>query len=173
MQTCLHLLFLSLFFPAAASAQLLTPTSVNSGSGVGAAGGQFINWTLGEPAVQTINATGIIVTQGFLQNGPGVPTSTSFIPALLPNEVLLLPNPTPGNLGYRLNLRERGRVQLRLFDVNGKLLMNAQFQHNGGVQNGSLDLTVLPSGSYLLHIQLFNHTQVPQKQGIYQIQKIK
>lgn len=173
MRTCLHLLFLILFFPAIANAQLLAPTSVNSGSGVGAAGGQFIDWTLGEPAIQTITATGMIVTQGFLQNGPGVPTSTSFIPALQPNEVLLLPNPTPGNLGYKLTLRERGRVQLRLFDVNGKLLMNAQFQHNGGVQNGNLDLTVLPSGSYLLHIQLLTHTQVPQKQGIYQVQKIK
>lgn len=173
MRTCRRLVIAFFFLPVVAKAQLLSPNSVNAASGAGSVGGQFIDWTLGEVSVQTVTATGIIVTQGFLQNGPGVPTSTSFIPTLQSNEVLLLPNPTPGNLGYKLTIRERGRVQLRLFDTNGKLLMNAQLQHNGGIQTGNLDLSALPSGSYLLHIQVLTHTQVPQKQGIYQVQKIK
>jgi Secretion system C-terminal sorting domain len=165
------LAFLFSLFYFSGVAQILTPVTVNSASGSGGAGGYIFDWNIGDVVVTTVTNPNIIVTQGFLQNNVAVPTSVGNLTPLSAFEIKLLPNPTPNRVLYRFSMRERGRIQMRLYDLTGKSLLNTQAQHNGGVHNGQLDMSALPSGVYQLHI-LFTPVSGAARQGVYQLQKV-
>lgn len=165
------LAFLFSLFCFSGVAQILTPVTVNAASGGGGAGGYIFNWNIGDVVVTTVTGPNIIVTQGFLQNNVAVPTSVGNLTPLAAFEIKLLPNPTPNRVLYRFSMRERGLIQLRLYDLAGKSLLNTQVQHGGGVHNGQIDMTALPSGVYQLQI-IFTPVTGAARQGIYQLQKI-
>lgn len=151
--------------------QIVTPVTVNSASGSGGAGGYIFNWNIGDVMVTTATTPTIVVTQGFLQNNVAMPTSVGNLTPLSAFEVKLLPNPTPNRVLYRFSMRERGLIQLCLYDLAGKSLLNTQVQHGGGVHNGQIDMSALSSGVYQLQI-IFTPVTGAARQGIYQLQKI-
>lgn len=165
------LVFLLCLFSFSGITQIVTPVTVNSASGGGGAGGYIFNWNIGDVVVTTATAPNIIVTQGFLQNNVAVPTNVGNLTPLSAFEVKLLPNPTPNRVLYRFSMRERGRIQLRLFDLAGKSLLNTHMQHSGGVHNGQLDMSALPSGVYQLYV-IFTPVSGTARQGVYQLQKV-
>lgn len=158
-------------FVSSTTAQILTPSTINSSSGTGSAGGQFIDWNLGDIIITTNTGVNIIVTHGFLQNLPGFPTGVNNTQGFSSFEVKFLPNPAQNVLQYRLSFRNRGRISMLLYDINGKLLSNKQFQHSGGNQNGEFNLSALPAASYQMLIR-FEPVSGNVQQGVFTIQKI-
>ena len=165
------LVFLISLLSFSITAQTLTPVTINSASGGGGAGGYIFNWNIGDVVITTATLPNIIVTQGFLQNNIAVPTGVGNLSPLAAFEVKLLPNPTPSWVLYRFSMRERGRVQMHLYDLTGKSLLHTQVQHSGGVHNGQIDMAALPSGVYQLFI-IFTPVSGTARQGVYQLQKI-
>jgi hypothetical protein len=167
------LITLGIFLCAIVSAnsQILSPSTINSASGSGSISGQFIEWNLGDIIITTSTAGGIIVTQGFLQNQPGFPTSVTNTQNFSAFEIKFLPNPTHNILQYNLSILNPGRISMLLYDMNGKLLSSKQLQHMGGNQNGVIDMSALPAASYQLLIR-FEPVNGNNKQGVYSIQKI-
>jgi hypothetical protein len=168
-----RLLYICLLLLAAqlpSYSQLVTPVTINSASGTSGSGGIFIDWNIGDIAITTVASGSVIVTQGFLQNQIGFPTGVSANP-FASYEVKFLPNPTTGLLRYQLAVQNRGLFTMVLYDLNGKMLLNKQFQHSGGNQNGEIDLMYLPSASYQLLIR-FEPSAGLMKQSVYTIQKL-
>lgn len=150
--------------------QLVTPVTINNASGSSSSGGIFIDWNIGDIAVTTVAAGSVIVTQGFLQNQVGFPTNVT-TNSFASYEVKFLPNPTTGLLRYQLAVQNKGQFTIILYDLNGKMLSNKQFQHSGGNQNGEIDLMHLPNAPYQLLIRFEPSTGLI-KQSVYTIQKI-
>ena len=67
--------------------------------------------------------------------------------------VRLSPNPAGNSVYLELGYPETGNMQVRLSDIQGRVLKTWQLKKEGVVLNQSLDLSRIPSGAYFLHIQ--------------------
>ena len=61
------------------------------------------------------------------------------------------PNPTEGLLQIELGKKVEGKVQLRITDMSGRIVMEQQLLMNGGTRN-AVDMTKLQSGQYLVQL---------------------
>ena len=61
------------------------------------------------------------------------------------------PNPTEGLLQIELGNKVEGKVQLRITDMSGRIVMEEQLRMNGGTRN-AVDMTELQSGQYLVQL---------------------
>jgi len=63
----------------------------------------------------------------------------------------VFPNPTEGLLQIELGNKVEGKVQLRITDMSGRIVMEQQLRMNGGTRN-AVDMTKLQSGQYLVQL---------------------
>lgn len=61
------------------------------------------------------------------------------------------PNPASNVVNVELPNQESGEFQIRLFDLNGKLLNNSRYTFSNGKTN-SIDISALPKGSYYINV---------------------
>ena len=139
----IYLLVISLTMALTSAAQLQVIGSAGGEAGNNA--GSF-SWTLGETVINTIDGTGIQITQGFqqgnLQASTGFDKSEAF-----GVEMKVYPNPTKDYLTVETQ-KQTGSLVFSLYDVNGRLLKN------GAVEASSFDINLsdYPPGSYILQI---------------------
>jgi hypothetical protein len=133
------MLFLFCLFQYIATAQ----QAVACTSGGGNVGGVAVDWTLGEMTlVNTATSSSLTVTQGFHQpTSNGVPTHETQLPE---GWVRVFPNPTADFL--HLQATPNAAVQSRLLDLKGSLVLESNAS--------TIDLTLLPAGTYVLHVSI-------------------
>jgi len=61
------------------------------------------------------------------------------------------PNPTEGLLQIEFGNKVEGRVQLRITDMSGRIVMEQQLRMNGGTRS-TVDMTKLQSGQYMMQL---------------------
>jgi hypothetical protein len=71
-------------------------------------------------------------------------------------DVNLFPNPTTGLLSCIIMSENSANVQIRLFDVMGRLMLEQSIYTNTDVHQHNIDITQLPAGMYLLNIRKEN-----------------
>lgn len=129
---------------------------------IGAQGGSAksdaiqLEWTLGEPAIQTVATPNGMLTEGFHQpvltvekvNEGTIIPSANVAPSLLSARVF--PNPTSGMLNVKLEGNLAQKVQLVLYDITGQPLQQRSMFDTDALD---LDLSALPSGVYNLRLR--------------------
>ena len=70
------------------------------------------------------------------------------------SEVTLFPNPTQDqlNINFNFNRELEAKVNVYVTDMTGKMVQQQQWNTAAGFQRQQLDVSQLPSGTYLLHI---------------------
>jgi len=101
-----------------------------------------IDYTIGEPLIETVTGTANLLTQGFHQ--PEIQV-TEIGDQSSDTDMIVFPNPTNGSLTIQLDEVPNGLNYL-LFDAAGKLVMSDEV-----IQRESLiDMNGLSSGRYIL-----------------------
>jgi hypothetical protein len=65
------------------------------------------------------------------------------------NDLILSPNPTNGELRFRLRLESKSDISVSLSDLAGRTLQTKIYKNKEGQSDERLDLGNLPDGSYL------------------------
>lgn len=129
--------------------QTYTPATLNVSGGSNTINNQVFEYSIGEMAlVNTATAPNIIVTQGVLQPfevETGISDSE-----LADGQLLVYPNPVDDIVNVAANLPPGGTLQLRVYDLNGKILNQKEVTILNGKENTSLRFSHLASGSYIL-----------------------
>ena len=96
-------------------------------------------------ATSTVNDGGTDVDLTF---GLNTTTSISGPQGVLNNQLTLVPNPTYNQLSWRLSGQQPGdRVEVRIISITGQVLKTYRSP------TSQIDVSQLPAGSYLFHVQ--------------------
>lgn len=137
---------------AAASGQSIERSVIGSLGGYSSSGNVSLSFTVGETVVSTVSSGSVILTQGFQQPttaSTGVKQVSHF------GNLTVFPNPSSGLFQIKLENslgNNNDLLKAEVYDGAGKLVLSNQIQINQ--QNGSIDLSHLPSGIY--HLGLSN-----------------
>jgi hypothetical protein len=103
-------------------------------------------FTIGQPVIETLENSSNFATQGFHQTQLQV---TEIEETFTSYEASIFPNPTQSHVEVQIsNLNDD--LNIKVFDVSGKLIMSKPYQKNEISQ--SLDLSQFESGSYYLKL---------------------
>ncbi len=160
---------------SAVNAQSVTPTTFNVSGGTALINTVRFDWSFGEAmAVNTMDngSPTIVVTNGILQTGTENPTRTHDFSFWAPDEIKILPNPTPGQVEINVLSKQKGKLHMRLFNQLGQLLTSTQFDYNGFGHIEHWQLQQYASGQYFLIIELVPAPGSTAKKGSFNIQKL-
>ena len=149
--------FLLVVFWGSIFSQSTSPQVLSNGGDSYNILGITIDWTLGEPIIETFLNDGFALTQGF-QQGSLIITRINEL-ADLNYKIKVFPNPTAAQLNMRIQHPQIQKTALRylVIDLQGKILLQGRvdsyFQ--------SLDLHQFSRGMYLLKLfeESNNHLQ--------------
>ena len=105
-----------------------------------------LSWTVGEPVIETFNAGGHILTQGFHQSKL---TITAIDPVEFPGlSISVFPNPVSSFIRLEVTGEGLNNLSFQLADMNGKILLSSKVESLPGMIN----MEPFAPGSYLLCI---------------------
>ena len=148
----IYLLFSVVIVGLGLNAQMLTPTVISStGAFVSNPTVGSLSYTVGEMTmVQTFTANGNILTQGFQQPTDNVTGLLDFTQDEI-GSFVVYPNPAVDNIWFGLQLPEKGRVIVSVFDVLGQKLADV---YNGNYDSGKiiqqLNVSTYAAGYYMM-----------------------
>ncbi len=145
-----YLLF-ALLIPFGINAQSLDNWVIGSGGESTVNSGIQLSWTLGEPNTATINKDDLMITEGFHQSYLQNAFLQAHLPAASKFAVQVFPNPTADHVQINFADNSARDFDLRLFDVNGKILQYHQYQ---SATNAQLNLQGLTASTYVISIQM-------------------
>lgn len=126
---------------------------INAQQVVGTAGNQIKNshaslsWTIGEVAIQTLESTNLILTQGFHQTKLTV-TGINLTPNNNP-DIKAYPNPAYDHVNLKMGNTLSGQNwQYLIYDKSGKKLMEKKITSD----LSSISLGTLPKATYFLKV---------------------
>ena len=137
----LTLLFLLQVFILNAYSQNVSPEILSSAGGTLSNAQYLVDWTLGEPVIETVTGTTYILTQGFHQ-------PDFFIISIQESpeySILVYPNPVSSVIMIQTDIQKPLRASL--YDLNGKLLNEIRF-----IESTELNISNLSRSVYLLKI---------------------
>lgn len=129
------------------NAQSVSPEILSSGGDYFVSGGNQLEWTLGEVAIETYNGSGSILTQGFHQTDVSVVSIDDFNSFV---NVDVFPNPVLDRLSIDLSKSGINSYELKLFDLNGKII---HFENLSNEKFKTIDMTKYSHGTYTLLIE--------------------
>lgn len=135
----LMLVMVMIWFTYSASAQIVSPTVTASHSYNYQKNGVFIDMSIGELAITTLESSSQIITQGFLQ-----PISIE-IPCDIP-ELIYFPNPVVDRITIEASYCDVHVKYIEAYDLFGKSVLVAEASEN------IIDLTSIGVGVYLLRV---------------------
>jgi hypothetical protein len=141
---CLFLCWVVLCQPVQAQ-HIEREVAATAGGTQQALGFGSLQWTLGEPVIETRTQGSVRLTQGFHQLfvttvDTGEPEAGSLV-------FNVFPNPTASTL--HIETAHSGSLDWQLLDVSGRLLATQSLQN---ADDPSIDLQAFPAGVYLLRI---------------------
>ncbi|MBN1925388.1 MAG: T9SS type A sorting domain-containing protein [Prolixibacteraceae bacterium] len=105
-----------------------------------------LDWTLGEPAINTFTGSNLILTQGMHQAKLIVSSINEIrIQGL---EISIYPNPVECYLELKVKKFDGSNLNFSLNDQNGHTLLNKVMEHN----IEQVDMQGLPPGVYILNL---------------------
>ncbi len=173
------ILFFVFFLLAGSSslfAQTLSPSVIPSSGGTDMASGVQLQWTLGEPAIESFQGAKQRYTEGFNQpilklqwldpHSFSPPVQEKYMDLTSDGSIQIYPNPTAAVLTMDLQFRDLDEVCLMLSQIDGSpILTDIRIPAMGCSQ---IDLSGFASGLYLLKIR----TTEGQILATYKISKI-
>ncbi|MEO7081861.1 MAG: T9SS type A sorting domain-containing protein [Flavobacteriales bacterium] len=125
-------------------------TTVNASGGSGTINGDLYAYSIGEMVlVSTATVGQISVTQGLLQ-GEGDLHVGLQEDTLNAGNMTLYPNPVDNILYLQPELDRGGELYLRLYDMNGRLVVERDIQLSSGTERQEIEMASLAEGSYYL-----------------------
>jgi hypothetical protein len=137
----LTLLFFLQIFILNAYSQNIYPEVLSSACGTLSNAQYEVDWTLGEPVIETISGNSIILTQGFHQPHYFL-TSIQESPDF---SIQIYPNPASSIITIKTSSKQA--LTAILYDLNGKKLNEIRF-----TESAELDISSLSESVYLLKI---------------------
>lgn len=138
-------------------------TSVNASGGSATIGGELFAYSIGEMVlVGSSNSGQVLVTQSELQADAGMSVS-------LPEETIaegrlvVYPNPVDNILYLQPEMEQGGELSMRLFDVNGRLILDGDVRLGSGNERQEIDMASLTEGSYFLRTAMRQGDQTYNK----------
>ncbi len=127
---------------------------IASCGGTETATGYTVDWTLGEPVIETISGSNNTLTQGMHQSNLVV---TSLRDLTYPGlEIHVYPNPAGDFLTIEIIRQGNGVLFYKLSDFTGRRLAQEEMQN----QNEKIDMRNFSEGIYLIHILNSQHEPV-------------
>jgi hypothetical protein len=145
-----YLLF-TFLIPLGISAQSLDNWVIGSGGAATVSSGIQLSWTLGEPNTASVSKNNLMITEGFHQSYLQHTVLYALLPAARKFDVQVFPNPTADYVQVSFADNSARDFDLRIFDVNGKMLQYHQLQ---SATTAQLNLQGLPASSYVISVQI-------------------
>ncbi|MDD2792921.1 MAG: hypothetical protein PHD73_07060 [Sediminibacterium sp.] len=146
--------FLLLILGFTVTAQNTDPQVINANSGTYSKGGIILDWSFGEQiSVQTLRTdSNFLITTGFLQSystpwGPFPPDGSK-------TGIFAFPNPSSSMVAVRSTITSKGKIQIRLMQLNGLLLQQFQEDYEGIGYQRIINISRYESGIYILHVTI-------------------
>lgn len=121
-------------------------------------------WSIGE--LTLINAfapadSSLLVTQGVLQPCTDKIDKSPYILTFDDGDIKVFPNPTANRFEVDFFVRQTGRMEIQLADLNGRVLETRSYIYNGCCRIEYFDLTRYPKGIYYVIATLTPDTPRP------------
>ncbi|MBL0311076.1 MAG: T9SS type A sorting domain-containing protein [Bacteroidetes bacterium] len=150
----IYIAITALFTAGFLNAQMLTPTVIASAGGFATGSGSnnfTLSYTVGEMTmVETFNANGIWLTQGFQQPNDQVTGLLDLVGDGF-GSFVVYPNPAVDNVWYGFELPEAGRVSIAMYNAIGQ---NIGQLYQSNYDNGKIvqqtNVSTLAAGLYML-----------------------
>lgn len=158
-----------------AFSQSIAPSVINATGGSYTKGYYILDWSVGEqPLVNKMESSNssLIVTNGFLQPYVHDLSDPRWENLFTYDEVRILPNPTYGVVEVNFLTKQKGKVQLRLFDRMGQLRYSKNIPVYGYGLFERINMTGFVNGAYLLKVELIPDPGFVRKVGAYTIIKV-
>lgn len=143
--TTLLLSFIFCLLSLHTTAQVIQNDVIVSGGGTSGFGGIKMEFSIGEPVIETFDVTEITLTQGFLQ--PLLIVTSIEKPDMLTG-ISVFPNPVKAELSIVIPEEFSSQLVCRLFDMTGKMYRKTDLAPG----TSTLDMLDCASGNYLLII---------------------
>ena len=143
----LILFFLSINLCFSQANYIISPDVISSSGGDFSKFNYNLSFTIGEISTETLQASNVILTQGFHQDYINI---TSLSENMFTNNVKVYPNPT--NSKININLKQGVNIKdLYFIDLNGKKLEPKEYFRN----KNTLEINVsnLDIGIYILQVE--------------------
>lgn len=138
-----------LFYPRESIAQ----RTINATGGTGNIGNTTHSYSVGEMVlVSTVEITDFYFTQGLLQNDDV--NLEIHDNQYLSEGLKLYPNPAANVVYLQASFEGGGELDLKLYDLRGRLINQKRVQLQSGIEKQSLDISMLQEGTYLLQANL-------------------
>lgn len=154
-------------------AQSIQPSVINTGGNNYRSDKYSFEWSIGEmPFVEPMKeSSSFWITNGFLQphtNGKNNYRGTDF----LPGNIVIAPVPAITYIDISFFIREKGRLQIQVSDVLGKIVYQGSRWHLGLDATERLMIGHLAKGTYLVTIEMPGVFGYPVKKGTYEFIKL-
>ncbi len=111
----------------------------------------ILEWTVGEPVVETVSNGAAVYTQGFHQPILQVQRwKNENDVAIIKSSIRVYPNPTAAVVNIQLEKSLKVPLHIALIDMTGKTLFNNTV--NAGALSQKINVSRLSQGAYLLRI---------------------
>lgn len=132
---------------AFANAQSISPDVIATAGDHYVSSNAQLSWTIGEPVIETVQAGGNIITQGFHQTTLTVTSIDETSAVSL--DVSIYPNPTSDRVIISIPDNQYD-FTVEMYDLNGKMVMSDKI--NRVDNQKELDVTSLATSYYLLKL---------------------
>lgn len=144
--------FMILFIIGQSHGQNISRSAITNGGKSAVTSNYKIDYSVGQAAIQTLDASSYHLTQGFIQPPKFKPNSVQAI--LSSDEVLLFPNPSRGKIFIDFFNNQHLRNSYLVYDNLGQIVQmdNIQNQNSSRIE---FDFSFLKTGMY--HLLIYNH----------------
>lgn len=149
MKTIVSFLLIFLGFLLPAHAQVLSNQVIGSGGGHLSNNTVSLDWTLGEPVIQTFENNETILTQGFHQVYYKITEIKELKSEAIQTKVY--PNPASDWVNIKITGTKDSKTVIQLYDLNGTCVYSKKLAPCEYIEE-KLDLSDLPEQVYILKI---------------------
>ncbi len=149
LQPCLLVLFIG--SSLSSFSQEKSQSVIASAGDISTGGNIILEWTVGEPAVETVSNSAALYTQGFHQPLLEVQKmSTGKDLVIVKDIVRVYPNPSTAIINVQLQKASAEPLVVSLIDGSGKVILNNNLPANSTILK--INVSRLPQGAYILRI---------------------
>jgi hypothetical protein len=123
---------------------------ISAGGDISRSTNLILEWTLGEPSIESVSTSSSLYTQGFHQPLLKVQPVNYVANNSTKNVFHVFPNPATTVLNIQLDYAAKEPLLVSLLNVNGSVLLNSSFPQKAIA--AKLDVSRFPHGTYLLRI---------------------